>query len=126
LVARPTRTALASRPPAPLSLPGEGLATLLTILALTILVVGLLSAMYVLREYGTISTRAGLFGETVPVANPYAKIVAFGVAANSVTWSALLGGVSRAIRNTIELSRQLNQLGAKTNQEDSSKEGSVT
>lgn len=126
LVARQTRTAVTSPPPAPLSLPGEALASLLTILALAILVVGLLSATYVWSNYGTISTSAGLFSETASVENPFAKLAAFGIAANSVTWSALLGGVSRAIRNTIELSRQLNQLGAKTTQEGSGKEGSVT
>jgi hypothetical protein len=95
-----------------IGLPGEELANVLTVLAVIILATGLFFAMYVWTEYGTIST-----GEVVSqedsVTNPYATIAAFAIAANSVIWSALLAGVSRAIRNTIELSSQIAQIRAK-------------
>jgi hypothetical protein len=93
-------------------LPGEEMANLLTVLAVIIVVTGLLFAMYVWAEYGTISS-GGFFGQEVSVSNPYAKIAAFAIAANSVIWAALLGGVSRTIRNTIELSGQIAQLRAR-------------
>jgi hypothetical protein len=107
---RQAPSSVASRPVA--MLPGEDLANLLVVLAFGILICGLFFAMYVWAEYGTISS-GGLFGQSYSVSNPYAKIAAFVIAANSVIWSALLGGVSRAILNTIELSRLIGQRGAK-------------
>lgn len=104
--------ATAPRSPAPTNLPGEELAGVLTILGMVILVTGSFFGLYVWGEYGTISS-GGFFGQEVSVSNPYARIVAFAIIANSVIWCALLCGVGRAIRNTVVLSTQIAQLRAK-------------
>jgi hypothetical protein len=107
---RQVPTSLAPRPTT--ALPGEELAGMLMTLAVCILVGGFLFSIYVWAEYGTISN-GNLFGQSFSVSNPYAKVAAFAIMASSVIWSALLGGVSRAIRNTIELSHQIGRLGTK-------------
>jgi hypothetical protein len=94
------------------ALPGEELASLLSMLAGIILVMGLLFAAFVWGHYGTVSS-GGFFGGEVSVSNPFAKVGAFAIAANSVIWSALLAGVSRAVRNTIELAGQIAELRPK-------------
>src|SRR5215218_7033732 len=65
------------------TLPGEELANLLVMLAYGILGTGLLFSIYVWAKYGTIAS-ASLFGQSYSVSNPYAKIAAFIIAANSV------------------------------------------
>jgi hypothetical protein len=110
ITGRQVPASIAPRPTTTLA--GDDLANGLTILAGTILAGGLFFALYVWAEYGTI-TSGGLFGGEVSVSNPYAKVAAFAIAANSVIWAALLAGVSRSIRNTIELAGQISQLRSK-------------
>lgn len=113
-----------SQPIAPRKIPVPGIAAstsalgdtelagILTMLAITVLGGGLLVAMYVWVKYGTIAS-VGFFGQEASISNPIAKIGAFGIAANSVIWSALLEGVSRSLRNTVELRRKIGQLRAR-------------